>query len=306
MRRGALAAAAALALGAAPRPSAAMQSQHLFELATATGPVRSTWASLAYDRGHDELLVLHDGLVRVFNRNGMEVYSFGADGDLGSIRDVAVLDDGGMLVLSILDGQLAVSRCDFRGDRVGELKVAGVPKELEPFRPDRIAWQGGRLYLVDSGGMRVAVADASGAVKSSFALFDLLGIDPRKRGEAHLGGFSADAAGNMYLTIPTLFTAAVVSPEGKVRAFGTHGSTPGKFNIIGKMVSDEWGNLYLTDRLRSVVMVFDKELQFQGEFGYRGEGKGNLVAPWDIAAGNGKVFVAQAGNRGVSVFRVVP
>ncbi len=40
------------------------------------------------------------------------------------------------------------------------------------------------------------------------------------------------------------------------------------------------------------------------EFGYRGTKPGNIVAPVDIAAGDGKVFVSQFARKGVSVFEV--
>jgi hypothetical protein len=66
--------------------------------------------------------------------------------------------------------------------------------------------------------------------------------------------------------------------------------------------TDDQGNLFVLDRLRSVVMVFDPDLTFQLEFGYRGEGPSNLIAPYDLAVGNGKVFVSQARDRGVKVF----
>ena len=99
------------------------------------------------------------------------------------------------------------------------------------------------------------------------------------------------------------FTAGVVSPSGALRLFGTRGSSPGKFNIAGSIVADERGWIFVLDRLRSVVIVFDPKLKFVLEFGYRGDGPTNLIAPFDLAVGNGRIFVSQARDRGVKVFQ---
>ncbi len=62
----------------------------------------------------------------------------------------------------------------------------------------------------------------------------------------------------------------------------------------------------MSDRLRSVVLVFDRDLRFQTEFGYRGDQPSNLIVPDDLAIdSSGNVYVGQAANRGVSVFKVV-
>ena len=63
------------------------------------------------------------------------------------------------------------------------------------------------------------------------------------------------------------------------------------------------GYIYVADRLRSVVLVFDHNFVFQTEFGYRGGQPSNLIVPDDLAIdARGNVYVAQAANRGVSVF----
>jgi hypothetical protein len=54
------------------------------------------------------------------------------------------------------------------------------------------------------------------------------------------------------------------------------------------------------------VLVFNQDLQFQMEFGYRGNGPSNLIVPDDLAIdSSGNVYIGQAANRGVSVFQVV-
>jgi len=40
--------------------------------------------------------------------------------------------------------------------------------------------------------------------------------------------------------------------------------------------------------------VFDASFQFLGEFGYRGPDPENLVSPFNLAVGNGRVYVTQS------------
>lgn len=301
-----VAAPARPAPGARPAPAAepapVAEPQFLFDIATAGGASESTWASLAYDRKHDELFAVFRGQVHVFNGAAMETFTFGGDGDLGSVERVGLLEDGDILLITRVGGARAVVRCDFRGERLGPFEAKPVPEAFAGFEADRIQVQGERVYLVQTGAMRVLVTDLQGHVEEAHDLADLVRVkDPAIK--IGMNGFWADAQGGMVFTMPYAFTAFALSPSGELRRFGTRGSSPGKFNIVGAVAADELGNLFILDRLRSVVMMFDPALKFVVEFGYRGDGPSNLVAPYDVVVGNGKVFVSQARDRGVKVFR---
>ena len=119
-----------------------------------------------------------------------------------------------------------------------------------------------------------------------------------------LAAFSMDGRGNMLLTIPTLFKAFVVSPDGKVLEVGHPGSAPGAFGVVAGIVGDEDGNLIVADKGRGVVMVFDPNLEFVTEFG-SGAGHAGLVRPTDLALGrSGKLYVTQARDSGVAVLQL--
>lgn len=285
---------------APPRPAMA-EPQYLFDIATAAGGGGSTWAALAYDRKHDELFAIYDGLVHVFSASAMESYAFGGDGDLGNVERVALLESGEMLLLTSTEARRAVVRCNFRGERLGGFEVKP-PEGFEGFAPDRIQVEGQKVYLVQTAAMRVLVTDLAGQVEKAY---DLATMVLARTPDLKLGmsGFWADARGNLAFTMPFAFTAFVLDPSHRLRQFGTRGSSPGKFNIAGAIAIDESGYLFVLDRLRAVVMVFDPALRFLVEFGYRGEGPSNLIAPYDLAVGNGKVFVSQARDRGVKVYR---
>ena len=298
----------ALALGAAPgKPFSlpAPEPHFLFDLATTTGASESTWATLAYDREHDELFAVHDGLVHIFNSAGMEIFRFGGDGDLGLVERVALAEGGDLLLLTNISGRRTILRTDYRGELLGPFEPVAIPEEFKGFTPDRIMVQGGKVYLVDTPTMRVVVTDGQGKVEQSF---DLASQVKKKDPELKIGmnGFWADAKGNFFFTMPYAFTAFVRSPTGELRQFGSRGSSPGKFNIVGAISTDERGTLFVLDRLRSVIIVFDPSLKFVLEFGYRGDGPSNLIAPFDLGVGNGKVFVSQARNRGVKAYQYEP
>ena len=90
----------------------------------------------------------------------------------------------------------------------------------------------------------------------------------------------------------------MLSPDGTLQGFGVRGSAPGKFNVISGIARDERGYYYVSDILKSAVLVFDKNFRWLKEFGYRAATPGSLVAPVDVAAGDGKVFVSQFADAG--------
>ncbi len=302
IRRYFAAAVAVVALSAPP--ARALELSFLFALSDANGPLPVSWVRLAHDATAHETFVLDpsEGIVRVFNKAGMETYSFGDDAALGPVNDVAVLEGGDLVLLTWAAGKAALVRCNFRGEPLRRIEIRGAPPELAAFVPDRIREAGGILYLASSQAMRaVAVAPDGTWIRT----YDASAVaEGKQKGDAGFTGFAADAHGNVLFTVAPLFQAFVLSPDGTLRSFGMRGSSPGKFNVVGGIAADGDGNLYVTDVLRSVVMVFDPTFEFRGEFGYRGYGPGNLIAPRDLVVGDGQVFVTQSAGRGVSVFRV--
>ena len=129
---------------------------------------------------------------------------------------------------------------------------------------------------------------------------------PKKFESVDMFGFYVDGEGNIFFTVPVLFSALKMQPDGVLKTFGKAGGGRGNFGVVAGIVTDRQGNIYITDRLRSVVMIFDSSFRFQLEFGYRGLKTSSLVVPDDIAINDdeGLIYVAQAANRGVSVFRI--
>lgn len=292
-------------------PSASVSSQevkafYLYNLSNFTGPLHYNWAKLYADREENEIYLTYGDTVKIFNQSGMEVYSFGSEQGFGLMADVAVERDGHILVLSYTsEDAFAVIRSNFRGKPISKIAFRNFPPEYADLYPNRIFFRGGHIYLADLRSKRVAVTDTAGLFNRGYNITALIGAEVKPGDEHEIAGFSVDREGNMLFTIPTLFKAFKLTPEGGLSGFGTPGSVPGKFNVVAGIDSDDEGRIFIADTLRCVIMVFDKEFAFLTEFGYRGLRPGELIAPKDVVTDTkGRVYVSQARGRGVSVFKV--
>jgi hypothetical protein len=298
----ALASAASIALGAPGGQSG--EAAYRYHLSTSFGTVPFAGAFLSYDRSHRELFVMGDGLVRVFNEAGMEVFTFGDDPDVGMIRGLAALEDGDLLVQAVREGGPKLVRCTFRGEYVRMVELKGVPAGYERTVWGRMRYEGGKVYLADLGAMKVLVADAEGNTLATYDVAQKLDVkDPENVG---LRGFNVDRQGNILFTIQPNFRGYVMSPAGEIQEFGQRGSAPGKFNIVGGIARDDDGYTYVADILKSAILVFDRELRWVREFGYRSNAPSGpgLAAPEELAAaGHGELFISQNAKRGVSVYQ---
>jgi hypothetical protein len=261
------------------------------------------------DKDRNEAYVVYQNVVRVFNENGLEIYRFNENNSLGRLSALTVDQDGTIFFLSYDDrGVYGIIRCNYRGEPLGRIEVAGLPSDFadyEKFSPNYMAYREGQFYLADTHRLRIAVADKNGQVQKTYDLVPLLDLKEKDRPDLEMGSFSVDKEGNMLFTIPVLFSATVLSPEGTVRNFGKPGSIPGKFGVVSGITTDNKGNYLVADKLRCVISVFDRSAQFLMEFGGRGKGLENLIVPDLLAVdGSDKVYVTQGGNRGVSVFRL--
>ncbi len=291
----------ALAL-AATNAFGQVRATYLYTLSDFGGPLRYDLMRVRVDQERDEIYVIYQNLVRVFNQSGMEIFSFGDDLRLGQILDAAVDPKGDVILLSYKDSRTTVTRCNFRGVPVGPIEIKNLPAG-HTFSPNRMVLRNGSFYFASLMASSVVITDAQGTFQKEIAFVPLLDEDDRKKGDAETIGFTVDEEGNIFFTIPALFKVYKLSPDGKMASFGRPGSAPGRFGVIAGVAVDSRGNLLVADKLKCVVMAFDRNFKFLTEFGYRGARPENLVLPDDIAIDRrDRLYVAQARRRGVSVF----
>jgi len=318
-----------ISLFAVTLPAQAQTSaSYLYRLSDFSGPVTSMWARIAVDQKEGEIYTLNrsDSVIQIFNDTAMQIFDCGENLTLASAIDIAVADKGELYVL-YRSPAATVRHLNYRGELIREFKIVAVEQGFQDFSPAYIDYKAGNLYLADAGQMRVVVASTTGEIHQSFNFRkqiegqirtemknETLRESQRKRLQdklaaikgADLTGFSVDNKGNIYFTIAPLFAAFRSTAENKLEEFGTPGGAPGKFGVIASISADTEGNIFVSDRLRCVVLMFDNNFNFLTEFGYRGEQPDNLVVPDDIAIDgrNGRIYVAQAANLGVSVFSI--
>lgn len=283
---------------------------YLYNLSDFSGSVPYNWAGLSVDRGQNEIYVVYKNDIEVFNEKGMKIYSFGDDEKIsGVIYDVAVAGDGSIFLLLHEEDNYSVMRCNYRGEAEHNIKFRDFPAEYNRFFPARIFYRADKLYLADlMVSKKVVVTDTDGNFREGYDVNSLFGLDEfeNKPGqEKDIAGFSVDHKGNMLFTVPTISRAFVLSPDRSVRSFGESGNIPGKFSVVAGIAADDAGNIYISDTLKSVVMIFNKDFKFIMELGYRGDKPENLIAPRSMVVNNGNLYVSQARKRGVSVYKIV-
>ncbi|MGZ6126445.1 MAG: hypothetical protein ACXWLR_15860, partial [Myxococcales bacterium] len=191
-----------------------MQSSFLYAIDDGAGRRSTGWAALTWEPKNSELFLVANGVVDIFNDNGLATYSFGDDSQVGSPVAVAALENGELVVIVSRGLATELVRCNFRGEALAKLELRGLPREFADFSPNAIGVAAGKLYLADKNSMRVVIAGTDGAVVKSFELAKLIGLGPKDPAEAMMRGFNVDRDGNLLFTVASVFSAYVVSPEG--------------------------------------------------------------------------------------------
>jgi DNA-binding beta-propeller fold protein YncE len=290
-------------------PTLIIRHSYLYHLSSFAGTVPLESATFAIDEARQEVYVLTagDDAVRIFNAAGMQVYRFAIGNQFGQISDLALVGDGDILLLGSRrrDDPARLLRCDYRGEVQGEIFFTGLPPELGGFQPSRLVLRQGRLYLADLGGMLVAVFDLQGGYLEHFDLGEILG----KGGaggqfEGEMGGFDVDRDGGLLFTVPTDFHGYRLRPGQELEYFGEPGGLPGRFNVVTGIAAGPDGLIFVTDSLKSVICVFDRNLNFLAEFGSRGIHADGLIVPQNLAVSrSGRLYVTQLAKQGIKVFR---
>lgn len=280
-------------------------ASYLYNLANFEGVVPYSGGSLVSDRFNNELFVLSGEAVTIFNSSGMETFRIEYDPSLGSVYDVAFKPDGNMLFLAHQASQMRIALCDYRGEILSFIKLRDLPTEFADFAPSRIFYHDGRLYMANLSSMQVVVTDGSGSFLKGYNISDMLNMTEQESADSGISGFNLSDEGNMLFVVGATAQVYKMEYDGRISGFGRRGSGPGKFGVPTAVATDRNGNYLVSDRLRGVVVVFDKNFKFLTEFGFRGFRPGNLIVPGSIAVdSNNRVYVTQLRRRGVNVYQL--
>lgn len=298
-------------------------ADYLYRLSTFTGTAAlGAWPRLTVDASTNEIYVLTDGEISIFNQRGMEIYRFARSVDEQAegptIIDLAVKKDGAMILItqSYRGGRLntEVVAANYRGEPVSPFVLKDLPPGLSGFRPLRVIACDGLLYFANLSEMKILVVGEDGSFRQHYDIQELLRnkVDERKgKGklpqevELEVNDFSVDREGNILFAVPVVGDAFRLSPDLRLDRISTRGSGPGKFGIPAAVVADGKGNYLVSDMLRSVVMVFDRNFAYRGAFGGRHAGPDALAVPRNLVIdANNRLYVSQTEKMGVSVFQL--
>jgi hypothetical protein len=288
----------------------AAKASYLYSLSNFDGTAPFNWVRMNIDDATGEVSVADPVTqsIVIFNKFGMQIFDFDTS-QFGNVVDFVVDNEGNFLLLNYQSpgSQPTLTKCNYRGEFVSRTEFKGFPPEMASgFSPNRLFYKNSHLYLASDSKMKVAVTDSNGIFQSGYDLAALIKFDEKKiQSNTGIFGLTVDNGGRILFTMPSMFSVYIVSPDGTLTSFGKRGSSPGKFNIVSGIAEDNKGNIYVTDKLKCAVIVFDRDYNFKTEFGYRGFDRDNLIVPNDLAVdNNGKVYVSQLRGRGVSVFAV--
>jgi hypothetical protein len=291
-----------------------VRATYLYHLSDFTGTVPYQVPKIRVDNFNREIYVatVTGNGVKVFNDFGMQIYEFKQDKNLldNVLNDFSIDEAGWVFVLSALRDtktgikSYTVQRCNYMLIPVETVELHGFPSELGGFNPSRLIYHQGLLYLGDMLGMQIAVVDRQGRYQKHYDLKPLLS-ETKDREDYEMGDFFVDRDGSILFTAPVIGSAYRVSPDGNASLIAKRGSRPGTFGIPSGIVVDAKGNYLVSDKLKSVVLVFDRDLRFLTQFGYRGPNEFNTIAPTYLAVDDrNRVYISQLANRGVSVFEL--
>ncbi|NTV48442.1 MAG: hypothetical protein HGB32_06755 [Geobacteraceae bacterium] len=278
----------------------------LYSLSDFSGTKPFSSARINQDLNKNEIYAMIGEAVSIFNSSGMEIYRFDYDSNIGIVSDVAVLGNGQLAVLASKGPLTRLVRCNFRAEPLGDIDIKGFPPDYSGFSPNRVYYSDSKLYLVSLSTMRVMIIDEDGLFIKGIDLAKELGMSEKEREDSGLGGFAIDRDGGFVFSIPATAKVYLLSPDGKTRVFGRRGSAPGRFGVATGVALDKNGNILVADKLRCVVMVFDRtNFAMLKEFGNRGFKPGNLIGPDDILVDRqNKVYVSSLRSRGISVYQL--
>ncbi len=296
-------------LGAAAGASAeGLQGVYRYNFSNFGGHLPLMGVRLHVDAIRDEAYVLESSVLRVFNRSGMEIHSVTLDTADANFYDVGVNPAGDIFLLAVPQDRKAgwyLQQCDFRGTPKARVTPRGLPERLANFGPNHMAVTRDGFVLVSAAQLLAVYLAPNGGFEKAIDLIPALELPANAAGTVQLGGFAVAPDGSLLFTVPERFQATVVAPDGTHRIFGTPGSREGQFGIVAGIAADAQGRIYVADKLRSRVMVFDGKLEFLGEFGGYGDDPGDLVVPDSVAVSpSGFVYVTQMRRRGISVFEI--
>jgi sugar lactone lactonase YvrE len=240
------------------------------------------------DKSSSRYYVVDSGNNRLvsYDQQGKFINAFTANNSLEKPFDL-VREPGVLWVVEKEKNSL--TEIDLKEQKITPHKISYKGKEVFP---DRIASHTGSLFLLDKASGNILTIDKSMQVTGVFAC------------EGCSGGFVDFKINNNKLW-------ALDQQGESVHRFSLNGKQEGKITLDASrlgfprslIVADD-GSIYVLDRHRGTIVVFDNKGQYKYDFFEAGEARGKLYYPIEIQFDHwGRLCVVDEGNGRVQIFR---
>lgn len=294
-----------LAINTASFAGLKMDSQYLYDLESPTLAAEFKWQTDIYcDHERSEIYVvdMKSHCIRIFGKDGMQVFQFGSDGTLGTPLDVAVSGNGDIFVLEGGFGGRHIEVFDYRGEHLNSLELKGIP-EGEIFIPEDIAINSkDTIYLSNQSGGSILIFSKDGQYLSKI----VPEMTEKERESVIFGNLMIDNEDRLYIPVRTEGYVAVYDEEAQhIKNFGIQGGGPGKLAAPVDVAVDRHGHLLVLDHLRHCISVYDSEGRYLTEFGGMGTAPGWFFYPSSLEIDKyGRIYVSQRLGNKVQVLKV--
>ncbi len=303
---------AALMTGASSYAEDSFIPTYLYHLSNFAGTVPYQTPQVRVDNTNHEIYVLSDRGIKIYNFSGMETYDFNRQYyRLNAFNNDFSIDGEGWIYFLTVSydprtGKTtsSLSRRNYMMVPMESIALTGLPPQLADFAATRLIYHQGLLYLGNLESLQIVVVDKQGRYQKHHDLRSVFSAATDKE-DLTMSDFFVDRDGSILFTAPVVGSAYRVSPDGAVDVISKRGSGRGKFGIPSSIVADAKGNYVVADRLKSSIIVFNRDFVCIGEFGFRGPKPENLSGPTSLAIDDrNRLYVSQLAFKGVSVFQL--
>jgi DNA-binding beta-propeller fold protein YncE len=240
--------------------------------------------------------------IRIFGKDGIQLFQFGSDGSLSTPLNVAVSSNGDIFVIEGGYGGRRIEVFDYRGEHLDRIELKGLP-EGEIFLPMDIAINSkNNIFLSNPSAGSILVFNSNGEY-----LYKIVPeMSEKEREEVIFGNLLIDKEDKLYVPVRTLGAIYVFDSDGEhIMGFGMQGGGPGKLAAPVDIVIDKHGHFLVLDHLRHCISVYDREGRYLTEFGGMGTAPGWFFYPSHLEIDKyGRIYVSQRFRNKVQVLKV--
>ena len=241
-------------------------------------------ASVYFDNRHDELFVAdaRNSRILIFDSHGRYTFDFRNQRHLAGARQLAV-DSLGRIYVLRADSESVVSVFDYNGVHLKEMRFTHPGTDSALSIGGLLLDDGDRMYIVSLSPPHVYSFTTGGGPLSDFAV----NPDDGDAGNQWMIGTPALAGNMLLIPLPMIPTVARYALDGRfIDNIGYGGGGAGELAFPIAVAGDSEGRIFILDKHRHTVIIFNSDGKFVRETGGKGISPGWLYHPTTLAVNN--------------------